>query len=217
MFRQPDVLAGLAGASASVPLLALGLLILRGGARSAFATGAKATLAAVAGAGVVAAARGGAAPWSGFEAIEALANAALALACACALLPPLTARLGSTRGAHALAALAGGAIVLRGGLALAVHTGLAVRDDPARISGIALAVALVCAATAVLVAALRAVGAPARLGVRPWLIVAGGVVAVSTAVAVACSEDVLFPIQLRARRARRSSSGARPARRCCRA
>ena len=74
MFRQPDVLAGLAGASASVPLLALGLLILRGGARSAFATGAKATLAAVAGAGVVAAARDGAAPWSGFEAIEALAT-----------------------------------------------------------------------------------------------------------------------------------------------
>lgn len=198
MLRQPDVLAGLAGAIATVPLLALGLTILRGRARSAFATGADVAIAAAIGAGVVAAARGGAAPWTGFEAVEAVANAVLAVACACALLPPLNARLGSSRSAHALAALAGAAIVLRGGLALAVHTGLAVRDDPARISGIAFGIVLVCAVTAVLVVALRAGGAPARQLARPWLVVVCGVVAVSTAVALACAENVLFPIQLRA-------------------
>jgi hypothetical protein len=147
---------------------------------------------------VAAAVRGGAAPWTGFEAIEAIANAVLAIACACALLPPLTARFGATRGAQALAALAGGAIVLRGGLGLAVHTGLAVRDDPARISGIAVGIALVCTATAVLVVALRAAGAPARLLAGPWLVVVCGTVAVSTAVALACAERFLFPIQLRA-------------------
>jgi hypothetical protein len=198
MLRQPDVVAGLAGGIATVPLLALGATVLRDRAREAFATGGDAMVAAVIGAGVVAAVRGGAAPWKGFETIEAAANVVLALACACALLPPLTARFGSSRASLALAAIAGGAIVLRGGVALAVHTGLAMRDDPFRISGVALGLALVCAVTAIILAGLSRVGLRARLRVAPWLLAVCSVVAVSTAVAVACAENVLFPIELRA-------------------
>lgn len=198
MLRHVDVVAGLAGAIATIPLLALGLTILRGAARSAFAAGADALMAAVLGAALVAALRGGDAPWKGYIAVEAVANAVLALACLCAIVPPLTARLGSSRAAQVLAALAGGAIVVRGGLALAVHTGLAVRDDPVRISGIALGVLIVCLVTALILAGLRAAGARAELVARPWLVVACGVVAVSSAVALACAENVLFPIQLRA-------------------
>jgi hypothetical protein len=196
--RHVDVVAGLAGAIATVPLLALGMLVLRGAARSAFGMGADAMVAAVLGAALVAALRGGDAPWKGFVAVEAVANAVLALACLCAILPPLTARLGSTRASRTLAALAAGAIVLRGGLALAVHTGLAVRDDPVRISGVALGVVIVCVVTAAIVAGLRAADARVKLLAGPWLVVACGVVAVSSAVALACAEGVLFPIQLRA-------------------
>jgi hypothetical protein len=194
---RADLLAGLAGAAATVPLLALGLVGLRGRARSAFATGADVMIAAVLGAAVVAAARGGAAPWRGIAAVEATANAVLAIACLCAVVPPLTARFGSSRWSSVLAALAGGAVVLRGGLALAVSTGLAVRDDPARISGVALGVILVCLVTAAVVLGLRLAGVRARHLATPWLVVLCGVVAVSTAVALACAEGVLFPIQLR--------------------
>jgi hypothetical protein len=198
MLRQPDVLAGLAGAIATVPLFALGLLVLRGPARAAFAGGARVTAAALLGAAVVAAARGGDAPWRGLAAVEALANAVLALACLCAVLPPLTARFGAGRSAQVLAALAGCAVAVRGGLELALHTGLAVRDDAARLTGVVAGIALVCAGTAVLVALLRLSGLPSRRSAVPWLVVAGGTLAVSTAVALACSEHALFPIQLRA-------------------
>ena len=197
MLRQPDVLAGLAGALATVPLLALGLCVLRGATRSAFAGGADAMVAAVLGAGVVAAARGGDAPWRGVLAVEAAANAVLALACLCALLPPVTARLGASRAARALAALAGAAIVLRGGLGLALHTGLAVRDDPVRITGVAAGIALVCAVTALLVAALLLARPRDRARAAPWLVAVCGVMALSTAVAQICAERSLLPIQLR--------------------
>ena len=130
MLLRSDLLAGLAGAAATVPLLALGLTVLRGRARAGFAVGADVMLAAVLGAAVVAAARGGTAPWRGVAAVEAVANAVLAIACLCAVLPPLTSRLGSTRWAYGLAALAGGAVILRGGLALALYTGLAVARRP---------------------------------------------------------------------------------------
>lgn len=196
--RQIDLLAGVAGATAVLPLLALGLTVLRGRTRASFRTGAEAMLAAAVGAAIVAAVRGGAAPWRGVAAVEALANAVLALACLCALVPPLGARLGSARNASAVAALAGAAVVLRGGLALAIQTGLAVRDDVARAFGIAVGIGLVCLVTAVLVGALRRALPRAPMTIGPWLIVACGVVAVSTAVALACAERVLFPIQLRA-------------------
>lgn len=179
-------------------MLALGLTVLRGRARAAFRTGAEAMLAAVLGAAIVAAARGGTAPWRGVAAVEAIANAVLALACLCALVPPLGARLGSTRSAAAVAALAGGAVALRGGLALGVQTGLAVRDDAARLAGIVLGVALVSLVTAALVAGLRRARPRLQLVVAPWLGVACGVAAVSTAVALLSAERILLPLQLRA-------------------
>ena len=198
MLLRSDLLAGLAGAAATVPLLALGLSALRGRARTGFALGADVMLAAMLGAAIVAAARGGTVPWRGVAAVEAVANAVLAIACLCAVLPPLTSRYGSTRWAYGLAAIAGGAVILRGGLALALSTGVAVHEDPARISGVALGIVLVCLATAAVVAGLRLAGVGAGRLATPWMVVVCGVLAVSTAVALTCAEGVLFPIQLRA-------------------
>jgi hypothetical protein len=196
--RQADLLAGLGGAVAVIPLLALGLTVLRGRTRAAFSTGAQAALAAALGVAVVAAARGGAAPWRGVTWVEVAANAVLAVACLCAVVPPLGSRLGGTRSAEALATFAGGAVVLRGGFALGIHTGLAVRDDVTRLAGVVVGVALVGIVTAAFVAVLRSAGPRARLLARPWLVVACGIVAVSTAVALVCDERFVIPIQLRA-------------------
>jgi hypothetical protein len=198
VLRQPDILAGLAGAIAVAPPLALAPIVLRDRARRAFAAGAEAVGAALVGAAIVAGARGGAASWRGVTAVETAANAVLALACLCAVVPPLRARFGSTRSATALAGLAGGAIALRGGLALAVHAGLAARADATRLVGVALGAALVCAVAAALISGVRRASPRVLNLASPWLVVACGVTAVSTFVALLCAESGLLPIQLRA-------------------
>jgi hypothetical protein len=196
--RQTDLLAALGAAVAVIPLLAVGLIVLGGRTRAAFATGAKAAFAAIVGALLVAAARGGNASWNGVVWLEIAANAVLAVACLCAVVPPLGSRLGGTRGAHALAAAAGAAVVARGGFALGIHTGLAGRDDVTRLAGVVVGIAVVAMVTAALVVAMRGAGPRASLRARPWLVVACGIVAVSTAVALLCEERFVVPIQLRA-------------------